>query len=62
MGCDTYTVLVNDVAVAKEMSIDYAVILVKALFIQFSDDYKMKITLHKDTSLPCKAIDEGDKF
>ena len=50
MSCDTYTVYVGTVAAAKGMSIDYAMMLAKAIFSEFWNDASISVTIKKEVT------------
>ena len=50
MCCDTYAVYVGTVSVAKGMSIDYAMMLAKAIFSEFWNDASISVTIKKEVS------------
>lgn len=49
MGCDTYAVMVDNVIVARAMSIDNALILVKALMLEWWQDVGVAITIQRES-------------
>lgn len=50
MNSDYYSVKINDVIIAKEMSLGNAMILVKALFEEWYQESSLSITLVKEKS------------
>ena len=50
MSCDTYTVYVGTVVAAKGMSIDYAMMLAKAIFTEYWNDASISVTIKKEVS------------
>lgn len=48
MGCDTYSVIIDNVVIAKGMSIGNAMILVEALFNKWYEEKDLKITIAKE--------------
>lgn len=48
MGCDTYSVMIDNIVVAKGMSIEHAVIFVKAIFNEYYNEKTMKVSLIKE--------------
>lgn len=56
MGCDTYSVMIDSVVIAKGMSIGNALILVEALFIKWYEETDLKITVVKESD---NAFDPG---
>ena len=48
MDCDTYSVMIGSVIIAKEMSIGNAMILVEALFTKWYEEKDLKITIAKE--------------
>lgn len=57
MGCDTYSVMIDDIVVAKGMSIEHAVIFVKAVYNEYYNEKNMKVSLVKEP----RAWEEEDK-
>jgi hypothetical protein len=48
MGCDTYSVMIDNIVVAKGMSIEHAVIFVKAVYNEYYNEKNMKVSLIKE--------------
>lgn len=48
MGCDTYSVMIENTVVAKGMSIEHALIFVKAIYIEFYNEKNLKVSLVKE--------------
>lgn len=48
MGCDTYSVMIDNVVIAKGMSIGNAMVLVEALFNKWYEEKDLKITIAKE--------------
>lgn len=48
MGSDYYSVKIDDVVIAKGMSLGNAVILVKALFEEWYEEPSMSVTIVKE--------------
>ena len=48
MGCSTYSVIVENVCVAHGMSIDYAVIFLKAIMQEYYNDTDLAITIERE--------------
>lgn len=48
MGCDTYSVMIENTVVAKGMSIEHALIFVKAIYNEFYNETKMTVSLFKE--------------
>ncbi len=49
MGCDTYSVMIENTVVAKEMSIEHALIFVKAIYIEFYNEKNLKVSLVQES-------------
>lgn len=49
LGCDTYSVLYNDVALASGMSLEDAMIFVEALFKKYWNEPNQKYSIEKET-------------
>ena len=49
MGCDTYSVLVEKICVGQGMSIDNAVIFLKALMQEFYNEPTLSITVQRES-------------
>lgn len=45
MNCDLYTVCVEQIKVAKDLSLDYAVIFVKAIMQEFYNDPRITVSI-----------------
>lgn len=50
MGCDTYSVMIDNIVVAKGMSIEHALIFVKAVYNEYYNEKNMKVSLVKEPS------------
>lgn len=48
MGCDTYSVMIDDIVVAKGMSIEHAVLFVRAVYNEYYNEKNMKVSLVKE--------------
>ena len=48
MGCDTYSVMIDNIVVAKGMSIEHAVIFIKAVYNEYYNEKNMKVSLVKE--------------
>lgn len=48
MGCDTYSVMIENIVVAKGMSIEHAVIFVKAVYNEYYNEKNLKVSLVKE--------------
>ena len=48
MGCDTYSVMIDNIVVAKGMSIEHAVIFVKAVYNEYYNEKNLKVSLVKE--------------
>jgi len=48
MGCDTYSVWVENICVARGMSIDYAVIFLKAIMQEYYNETTLAITIERE--------------
>lgn len=48
MGCDTYSVMIENVIVSKGMSIEHAVLFVKAIYNEYYNEKTMKVSLVKE--------------
>ncbi len=48
MGCDTYSVMIDNIVVAKGMSIEHAVIFIKAIYNEYYNEKNMKVSLVKE--------------
>lgn len=48
MGCDKYTVSVGDTVAGEGMSIDYAVMLAKAIFNEYWNETDISVTIKKE--------------
>ena len=57
MGCDTYSVMIDNIVVAKGMSIEHAVIFVKAVYNEYYNEKNMKVSLVKES----RTWEEEDK-
>lgn len=57
MGCDTYSVMIDNIVVAKGMSIEHALIFVKAVYNEYYNEKNMKVSLVKEP----RAWEEEDK-
>ena len=57
MGCDTYSVMIENTVVAKGMSIEHAVLFVKAIFDEYYNEKTMKVSLVKEP----RSWEEGDE-
>lgn len=57
MGCDTYSVMIDNIVVAKGMSIEHAVIFVKAVYNEYYNEKNMKVSLVKEP----RTWEEGGK-
>ena len=44
---DTYEVMVDNVIIAQEMSLNYATILIEGIFERYYADTKMKVTIRR---------------
>ena len=49
MGSDLYEVLAGDTVVAGRMSLEYALLLMRAMFQEFWNDDSLRITVRKET-------------
>ncbi len=58
MGCDTYSVMIENVIVSKGMSIEHAVLFVKAIYNEYYNEKTMKVSLVKE---PRNWVEEGDE-
>ena len=58
MGCDTYSVMIDNIVVAKGMSIEHAVIFVKAVYNEYYNEKNMKVSLVKE---PRAWEEEGEE-
>ena len=58
MGCDTYSVMIDNIVVAKGMSIEHAVIFVKAVYNEYYNEKSMKVSLVKE---PRTWEEEGEE-
>lgn len=54
-----YSVIVEDVVIAKGMTIGNAMILVKALFQEWHNETDLKICIQKNIIERCVAAEEG---
>ena len=59
MGCKTYCVMIRNLIIAQQMPIEYAVLFVKALFLEYGNDKDLEIRIKEDTPELCVAA-EGD--
>lgn len=59
MGCKTYCVMIRNLIIAQQMPIEYAVLFVKALFLEYGNDKSLEIRIKEDTPELCVAA-EGD--
>lgn len=57
MGCDTYSVMIDNIVVAKGMSIEHALIFVKAVYNEYYNEKNMKVSLVKEP----RTWEEEDK-
>ena len=48
MGCDYYSVLYKDIVLAKHMTLDNAVLFVKALFLEYCAETDSAYTIRKE--------------
>lgn len=48
MNCDYYSVLYNDIVLAKGMTLETALLLVKALFETYFNEYDIHYTIMKE--------------
>jgi len=51
MGCSTYSIIVENICVAHGMSIDYALMFIKAIMQEYYNDPTLQITIARETSL-----------
>ena len=51
MGCDTYSIIMDNVIIAKGMSIGNAMILIEALFNKWYEEKDLKITIAKENEV-----------
>lgn len=58
MGCKTYCVMIKNLIVAQGMGIEYALLFVKALFLEYNDR-DLEIRIKEDTPELCEVA-EGD--
>lgn len=59
MGCKTYCVMINNLIIAQQMPLEHALIFVKALFLEYGEDKKLKIGIREDTPELC-CVAEGE--
>lgn len=57
MGCDTYSVMIENTVVAKGMSIEHACIFVKAIYNEFYNEKNLTVSLVKEK----RTWEEGDQ-
>lgn len=57
MGCDTYSVMIDNIVVAKGMSIEHAVLFVRAIYNEYYNEKDMKVSLVKEP----RTWEEEDK-
>lgn len=57
MGCDTYSVMIDNIVVAKGMSIEHAVLFVRAIYNEYYNEKNMKVSLVKEP----RTWEEEDK-
>lgn len=48
MGCDTYSIMIGEVVIAKGMSIEHALIFIEALYNKYYNERSMKITIMQE--------------
>lgn len=58
MGYDTYSIIDRDNVIAKSMPLETALILLKALFLEYGNDPLVSYTIEKDT--PKTISEEAD--
>ena len=58
MGCDTYSVMIDNVVVSKGMSIEHAVLFVRAIYNEYYNEKNMKVSLVKE---PRSWEEEGEE-
>ena len=57
MGCDTYSVMIDNVVVSKGMSIEHAVLFVRAIYNEYYNEKNMKVSLVKEP----RSWEEGEE-
>lgn len=57
MGCDTYSIMIDNIVVAKGMSIEHAVLFVRAIYNEYYNEKNMKVSLVKEP----RTWEEEDK-
>lgn len=60
MNCDTYRILDRGNAIAREMSIETALILLKALFTEYWRDTEIQYTIEKEPIAVCEENTQED--
>lgn len=54
MNCNTYAIIVGDNVIAKGMPIETAMILLKALFMEYWQDPVAKYTIEREAPAECE--------
>ena len=49
MNSETYSVYVEDNKVAEHMPLNYALILVKAVYVEFYNEKRLKVTIKRES-------------
>ena len=58
MGCDTYSVMIRDIVVAKGMSIEHACLFIEAIYSKYYNEKNLKVSLVQE---PRTWEEEGEE-
>ena len=56
----TYSVSVNGELVAHGMTLDNAILLLRAEFLEYPEDTHREVTIHRDYEDRCKVIEDNE--
>lgn len=59
MGEDLYTIKVENIEVAKHISLEYACIFLKAILREFYNEPTIQVTIIREPDMRCKNVEEG---
>lgn len=60
MSCDTYRIIDRGNVIASRMSIETALILLKALYTEYWADTTVRYTIEKEPRTECEVANETD--
>lgn len=62
MSCDTYRIIDRGIVIASGMSIETALVLLKALFTEYWNDPTIGYTIEKESKEECKDGESDEKY